>query len=126
MARTRDDIIACIALESPCMYDIKGVSNDEFVFDDSEYKVPTLNIYTDSSYPYFSEWKEYQNNVMLSNCSNSVNIYYQGIGHMDICDLANSSPILAAIRGGTIADTDARTNLTRLNKDCIEFIESLE
>ena len=126
MSRTRDDIIACIALESPCMYDIKGVSNGKFVFDDSEYIVPTLNVYTDSSYPNLYEWQEYQNNVMLLDSRNSHSIYYLGIGHMDICDLSNSSPLLAAILGGTIADTNAETNLTRLNNDCMEFIESLE
>lgn len=25
MARVREDVVGCIALESPCMYDIKGV-----------------------------------------------------------------------------------------------------
>lgn len=126
MARTRDDVYACIALESPCMYDVKGVENGEFIFDDTPYKVPTLNIYTDSSYSHLQEWKQYKNNVMISESDNSVNIYYPGIGHMGICDLSIASPLLSAILGGEIPKVDAAVQLTKLNEDCMEFLNKIE
>ena len=120
------DVATCITLEFPCMYDIKGVENGEFIFDDSEYAVPLLNVYTDSSYPYLDEWQQYRNNAIFLECENCVNIYYPGIGHMDISDLSVKSPLLAAVLGGVVSKTDAVTNLTLLNKDCMEFLLSLE
>lgn len=126
MARTRDDVYACIALESPCMYDVKGVANGEFIFDDTPYKVPTLNVYTDSSYAHLKEWNQYRNNVMLLESDNSVNIYYPGVGHMGICDLSMASPLLSAILGGKIPEVDATAQLTTLNEDCREFLSKIE
>lgn len=63
MARIRDDIVAVISLEAPCMYDIKGVENGEFIFDESDYNVPVLHIYSDSSYSHLREWMQYKNNA---------------------------------------------------------------
>lgn len=122
MARTRTDISSCIALESPCMYDIKGVSDGKFIFDDSPYNVPLLNIYTDSSYPHLKEWMQYKNNEMLLTAKNSISLYYKGVGHMGICDLSLASPILAAILGGKFPRVDAVTQLTQLNTDVMAFI----
>lgn len=122
MARTRTDISSCIALESPCMYDIKGVSDGKFIFDDSPYNVPLLNIYTDSSYPHLKEWMQYKNNEMLLTAKNSISLYYKGVGHMGICDLSLASPIIAAILGGKFPKVDAVTQLTQLNTDVMAFI----
>ena len=80
--------------------------------------VPLLNVYTDSSYPYLGEWQQYRNNAMFLECKNSVNIYYPGIGHMDICDLFIKSPLLAKVLGDVVSKTDATTNLTLFNIFC--------
>ena len=126
MARTREDVCGCIALEAPFMYDIKGVSNGEFVFDSSDYNVPVLNIYTDSSYAHLKEWKQYKNNVLFlqNNKDNYVNIYYQGIGHMGICDLPLTSPFLAALLDGVYPKVSALEQLSVLNADCLKFLQT--
>ena len=65
MARTREDVVGCIGIEGPFMYDIKSVENNEFVFDESEYAVPLLNIYSDSTYDRLGVLPEYKNNAIL-------------------------------------------------------------
>ena len=126
MARTRDDVCGCIALEAPFMYDIKGVENGEFVFDSSSYDVPLLNIYTDSSYAHLHEWKQYKNNVLFlqSDDENYVNIYYPGVGHMGICDLSLASPFLSVLLDGVYPKVSAVEQLTNLNADCLEFVQT--
>ena len=126
MARTREDVCACIALEAPFMYDIKGVENGEFIFDTSDYNVPILNIYTDSSYNHLREWKQYKNNVLFlqSDNDNYVNIYYSGIGHMEICDLSLASPFLAVLLDGVYPEVSALEQLAVLNADCLKFLQT--
>lgn len=126
MARTRDDVCACIALESPFMYDIKGVENGNFVFDSSDYDIPVLSIYTDASYSHLGEWQQYKNNALFLNSSNPnyVNIYYPGIGHMGICDLSLASPLLSMILGGVYPEVPAEEQLMQLNADCLEFLDT--
>lgn len=126
MARTRDDVIGVISLEAPCMYDIKGVENNEYIIDDSDYNIPVLSIYSDSSYPHLREWKQYSNNVKFfdSENENYHNIYYEGTGHMSLCDLSLASPVFASILDQKKSEVPAREQLKRINEDCIEFVES--
>lgn len=124
IARIRSDVAACIALESPFLYDIKGVKNQTFIFDDSPYQCPLLNIYTDSTYSHLAERKEYQNNVKFLNCENCTNIYYHGAGHLTICDLGLYSPLLARLLGGK-SKGSAKKYLEQLNKDCLNFLQNL-
>lgn len=126
MARTREDVCGCIALESPFMYDIKGVEKGEFIFDSSDYKVPLLSIYTDSSYAHLQEWKQYKNNDLFLHSDNEkyVNIYYPGVGHMGICDLSLASPFLSVMLDGIYPKVPAAKQLAILNRDCLEFVEN--
>lgn len=95
MAKIRNDIAGCIAPEFPFMYDIKAVENGKFIFDESDYSIPLLNIYSDSGYPHLHEWSEDQNNARCLDRENSMytNIWYAGTGHMGLCDLSVASPI---------------------------------
>lgn len=126
MARTREDVCGCIALESPFMYDIKGVEKGEFIFDSSDYKVPLLSIYTDSSYAHLQEWKQYKNNDLFLHSDNEkyVNVYYPGVGHMGICDLSLASPFLSVMLDGIYPKVPAAKQLAILNRDCLEFVEN--
>ena len=127
MARIRDDVAGCIALESPFMYDMIGTRNGNFVFDESDYDVPLLNIYSDSGYPMLRKWKQYGNNVRFLDAENDnyTNIHYEGIGHMGLCDLSLVSPLIASILDGRLQMKDAGTQLLRLNQDCINWIEGI-
>ncbi len=128
ITRTRDDVIGCIALEAPCMYDIKGTSNGEFIFDDSDYNVPLMNIYSDSAYDHLHEWGQYRNNAMFIDGGNPLytNIHYEGIGHMGLCDLSIASPLLSAVLSGKIQNLDAYTQLKMLNEDCLKWLDTLK
>jgi len=50
VGRTRDDISAVVALESPLLWDIEGVEAGQFVWNEEPYPVPMLHIYSDSSW----------------------------------------------------------------------------
>lgn len=127
MARIRADVVGAIALESPCMYDIKGVKDGEYIMDDSDFDIPILNVYSDASYSHLHEWKQYRNNVKFleSENENYENIYYEGAGHMGLCDLSLASPILAGILDQTKSDVEPRELLKRLNTDCLDFLQRL-
>lgn len=124
MARIRTDVVAVIALESPCMYDIKGVEDGDYIMDDSDYEIPILNIYSDASYSHLYEWKQYRNNVKFleSKNENYENIYYDGAGHMGLCDLSLASPILAGMLDQAKSEVEPRELLKRLNADCLDFL----
>lgn len=128
ITRTRDDVIGCIALEAPCMYDIKGTTDGEFIFDDRDYTVPLMNIYSDSAYDHLQEWDQYRNNAMFIDGGNPLytNIHYEGIGHMGLCDLSIVSPILSTVLSGRFQKVDAYKQLERLNEDCLKWLDALK
>lgn len=127
MARTRDDVVGCIALEAPCMYDIQGVENDAFVFDESDYGVPLLNLYSDSAWPHLREWGQYRNNEMFLDEDNPLytNIHYEGTNHMGLCDLSIASPLLSAALSGGFQAADAHAQLEQMNADCVEWLAAI-
>ena len=127
MARIRKDVIAVLALESPVMYDIKGVENGEFLFDGSDYEVPVLSIYSDASYPYLRVWGQYKNNARFLDSDNPLysNIHYENIGHMGLCDLSLASPVMTAILDKGFQKVKARDQLKKLNEDCLAWVSGL-
>ena len=127
MARIRKDVIGVLALESPMMYDVKGAENGAFIFDERDYEIPVLNVYSDASYPYLKEWGQYKGNARLLDSANPLytNIHYENIGHMGLCDLSLGSPVLTAIMDKGFQKVKARTQLTTLNEDCLAWVLSL-
>ncbi len=128
IARTRPEVVACIALESPFLFDIKGVEADDFVFDESDYTVPVLNIYSDSSWKYLREWKQYKNNARFLDSENPIytNIHYEGTGHMGLCDLSYALPWLAKIIDKKNYKIKPEEQLKKINKDCMDFLSKLD
>ncbi|MCR4692165.1 MAG: alpha/beta hydrolase [Lachnospiraceae bacterium] len=127
MARIREDVIGVIALEAPFMYDISGVENGKFVFDENDYDVPLLSIYSDASYSHLQEWDQYGNNAKFLESANPLytNIHYENIGHMGLCDLSLASPVLTAIMDGGFQKVNAADQLKKLNEDCLTWISDL-
>ena len=125
MARIRDDVVGCAALESPFMYDILGIENGEYIFTEEDYDVPLLSIYSDSGYPHLRDWDQYKNNVKFldSDDEKYTNIYYEGTGHMGLCDLSLASPVLTVLLDGRIHETDARIQLERINSDVLIWLQ---
>lgn len=127
IARLRKDVVAAIALESPFMYDIKGTDGDEYIFDESPYGIPLMNVYSDSSYNNLSRWAQYEENVHLIEFETDeiTNVYYKGVRHMGLCDLSLESPIFSAILDGAISEVEASDQLALLNSDVLYFLSNL-
>jgi dienelactone hydrolase len=125
IGRIREDVRAVIALESPFMVDIIGVSNDEFVFTDEKYPVPVLNVYSDSSWPHLGDWSQYAQNYHLLSTTNPIafNVHISGVGHFTLTDLALSSPFLTRMFNGQKSTTSTETTLKLINKLSLEFFD---
>jgi hypothetical protein len=126
IGRMRSDVKAVIALESPFLDDIVGVKDDEFVFLDSVYPIPVLNVYSDASWSHLSEWEQYAENYRLltQGEATAFNVHISGAGHLDLTDLALTSPVLTGILNQRASTIDPRTCLKIINKICLEFFDS--
>ncbi len=127
VGRQREDVSAVISLEAPFLCDIKGVDKDgSFLFDESDYPVPVLNIYSDSSWGHLRDWKQYGENVrLLDKESEDVqNIYLAGARHIALTDLSMTSPFLTMILDGGSSKNSPQETLKNLNEICLEFLDS--
>lgn len=127
VGRQREDISAVISLEAPFLCDIQGVDADGgFIFEQSAYPVPVLNIYTDASWEHLRKWKQYEENARLLDMESDdiQNVYLSGIGHFSLTDLSLSSPFLTFIFDGFKTNHAPRETLKKINEVCLEFLES--
>ena len=127
VSRQRDDIAAAISLEAPFLCDIQGVDdNGNFIFEQSEYPVPVLNVYSDASWEHLREWKQYEENARLLDMeSNDIqNVYLSGIGHFSLTDLSLSSPFLTFIFDGFKTNNAPEETLKKINEICLAFLDS--
>ncbi len=127
IGRQRDDIRAVAALEAPFMYDIVGVENDAFVFIDAVYPTPVLNIYSDDSWEYLSEWAQYAGNAALLSDpgATAFNVHVSGAGHLALTDLSLSSPFLVRLLDRTPSTRDSTETLHLINSLSLEFFDHL-
>ena len=125
IGRMRDDVSAVIALESPFLTDIEGVKDGAFVWNDTPYPVPVLNVYGEA-WSHLGEWTQYaENNALLSATpATAFNVYISGIGHLTLTDLALTSPLLTRILNGHASTTSAEYALKTVNKVCLAFFDS--
>jgi dienelactone hydrolase len=125
VGRMRNDIGAVVALEAPYLCDILGVENDEFVFEHTDYPVPILNVYSDSSWPNLEKWPQYGKNVQLLSGSDkdAFNLHIAGVGHLSLTDLSLASPMLTRILNGHSSSVSAESCLLRINKSCLGLFD---
>lgn len=125
LPRQRDDIDAVVALESPYLYDIVGVEDNEFLFTNEPYPVPVLNVYSEASWSHLSEWAQYARNYeLLSRPQTTVNnLHLSGAGHFYLTDLPLASPLLVRSLEGGESTQDSAEYLKDLNKACLEFFD---
>lgn len=126
VGRQRDDIKVVISLEAPFLCDIQGVDSSNFIFEQSEYPVPILNVYSDASWEHLREWKQYAENARLLDMeSNDIqNVYLSGIGHFSLTDLSLSSPFLTFIFDGFKTNNTPKETLKKINEVCLAFLDS--
>lgn len=123
VARQRDDIKAVIALESPYMYDITGVSGSEFTWNTNPYPCAVMNIYSDSGYPLIELDNKYvQNKSYLYNNGNVEYYYIEGSNHYTLTDLVRTSPILCALLGSGYKKSGYDT-LEAINQKSLAFFD---
>ena len=125
VGRVRDGIAAVIALESPFMYDIKGVNDGKFTFDQTPYPVPVLNAYSDTGWTKMHGWDLYAENVALlrSTRADVQNIYLAGTNHLGLTDLSMQSPFLSDLFSGCIAKNRPQKTMREINKICLAFLD---
>lgn len=124
IGREREGITAVIALESPFMCDITGVSDQIFIFDSTPYPIFVLNIYTESAYPNLHTWPQYKQNAhyLDSSSSHITNIYLPNTYHFSITDLSLTSPFFHRLLNGASSKSSAEKTLTLLNQHVLEFL----
>lgn len=125
VGRLRSDVDAVIALESPFLCDILDVENGSFVFEREEYPVPVLNVYSDSSWTHLAQWPQYAKNAQLLSGSDqdAYSLHMAGTGHLSLTDLSLASPFLTRLLNGHPSSVSAEDGLTRLNENCLSFLD---
>lgn len=125
MPRQRDGINVVIALESPMLYDIVGVANDEFVWTDQVYPAPVLHIYSDSAWEHLADWPQYAGNVaLLSDAAETTfSLHLPGAGHFSLTDLSLASPLLVQVLEGGKSTRESAEYLRAVNQVCLEFFD---
>ncbi len=125
IGRMRSDISAVISLEAPFMCDVTGMKDGEFVWDDTPYPVPVLNVYTDSSWPILSSSPQYAQNsaILKDDRSDTQDIYVPGAGHMTLTDLVYSRPPLCLLFGQNMF-FDADVYERNMNEAYLTFLDT--
>ena len=127
IGRQRNDVRAVIALESAFMCDIKDIDEqNHFVFETSDYPIPVLNIYSDSSWSHLNEWPQYEENYRLLQIESSTvkNVHISGTGHFGLTDLSMTTPFITALMDGGMENKPQDT-LKRINEECMAFLDSV-
>ncbi|MEA4874658.1 hypothetical protein [Anaerorhabdus sp.] len=125
VGRQRDDISAVISLEAPFLADIKSVDEKgNFIFEQSDYPIPVLNIYSDASWKNLRNWKQYEENAKLLDIESETiqNVYLKGIGHFSLTDLSLSSPFLTMLLDGGHTKNNPQETLIEINEICLSFL----
>lgn len=126
IGRKKENVTAVISLEAPLLCDIQGISVEgEYIFDESEYPIPVLNIYSDASWEHLKDWKQYKGNVRLLDNEKSYveNKYITGIGHLGLTDFSLRFPILTRILDGRISKRKPQEVLKEVNEICLGFLD---
>ncbi|MFO7611476.1 MAG: alpha/beta hydrolase [Clostridia bacterium] len=126
IGRIRDDVGAVIALESPFMYDIESIEDDRFIFMDTVYPVPVLNVYSDSSWEILAKRPQYAaNHAMLTDTeATAFNVHISGVGHLGLTDFSLTSPFLTRTLDRMKSTKEKAIHcLETINMVCLEFFD---
>lgn len=125
IGRSRDDVAAVIALESPLLLDIEGVGDGGFRMTPEAYPVPVLNVYSDVGWGILADRPQYAANHALLTDTAAVawNVHVEGVGHLGLTDLALTSPVLTRLLDGDRSTGDSAACLEAINGLCLEFFD---
>ncbi len=125
VGRTREEVAGVIALEAPFLCDIQAVDQGRFVFDQREYPVPVLCVYSDSAWPHLDQWPQYAQNARLLREAGgrAEHVYLEGVGHLALTDLCLASPLATKLLDGPGHPVSPAEGLTKLNSACLSFLD---
>lgn len=126
LGRTRDDIACAVILEAPYFGDIEGVEHQHFLWDETPYPVPVLNIYSDNTWGKMQDSLVYvQNQRMLeAQRPDWQSVYISGARHLGLTDLSLFCPAAAEALDGGKGSRDAHEILQEINETALAFIET--
>lgn len=122
LGRMREDIDAVIALEAPYFGDILGVEQDTVVWNEEDYPVPVLNIYSDSSWGSFEDSVTYSQNTRMLHEDGTRNVHIEGTRHLGLTDLSLLCPMAVELLDGQKSKRDAHEVLEEINVEVLEFL----
>ena len=122
IGRVKSDISCVMALESPFLYDIIVVQANDFFWNNDEYPIPVLNIYTDGTYNKLASLSQYQKNYkyLITPRNDTFSIYLKGTGHFTITNLALTTPYITKVLN-SMNDTKA----TMDSKICLQYLNQI-
>lgn len=100
------------------MCDVLVVEDDAFVFDDTPFPLPVLNVYSASIWYKLDKLPQYCHNHYMLNASDAIvkNVYVEGSGHFSLSELSLISPLITILLNGFHTKTQARKILTTINE----------
>lgn len=124
LGRSREDVQAVIALESPFGDDIIGVTSEGYEFISEPYPIPMLNVYSDAIWPVLDEWVLYEQNLnyLHSKDPSHQNAHIQGSGHLGLTDLSRATPILTNMMDDGLNTKDYQEVLQEINQEVLTFL----
>ncbi len=125
IGRERQDAIrGLVILEAPFVHEITGIEGDRYVFNEEEYPLPVLHVYSDALYSKIDEITTYGMNQKLIDSEDPkfVNEHLAGVGHIGLTDMALVSPVLTNLIDGRLNTRKAPETLLELNAYVLEFL----
>jgi pimeloyl-ACP methyl ester carboxylesterase len=121
LARKRQDVRAVMALESPYLADITGISGGDFTWDTAPYHCAMLNLYSDTGMRLVDKDHKYaQNKRLQAPGMGAESLHLSGSNHFTLTDLALTSPILCTLLDGS-HETPGIETLRQINQAALSF-----
>lgn len=126
LGRERHDVTAVVNIDGPLFSDIVyNKEKNNFESTHQAYKIPLLNIYSDSVWTQLDSISTYAGNKTVEESGGEVyKVYIRGAKHMSLTDLSLFSPMLADMLQGGKAKIDKYKCLETMNRIILEFFDS--
>ncbi|MDR0267209.1 alpha/beta hydrolase [Paenibacillus sp.] len=126
LGRERHDVTAVVNIDGPLFSDIVyNKEKNNFESTHQAYKLPLLNIYSDSVWQQLDSSSYYAGNKTVEESGGEVHtVYFRGAKHLSLTDLSLFSPMLANMLLGEKAEIDKYKCLETMNRIILEFFDS--
>lgn len=127
LGRSREDVQAVIALESPFGDDILEVTPAGYEFISEPYPIPMLHVYSDAIWPVIDEALLYEQNWNYLHSEDPIyrHVHIQGSGHLGLTDLSRATPILTNLMDGGLNTRDYQEVLKEINQEVLTFLNDM-